>query len=170
MDLPEVSPASNRVLHRSEIGRWPTFPDLKPNSTLHALSCGTPLFAFPHLPQNDIPSKLRMRRDLLPHLSSTNTDRVNHALSVSANPPIWRSACNPLAHGMGHGTRRAQQFDERSNSLAPRDFFSPCLSWAVAEPLARFRHSPLPKWWSGAVSNMCLRRPNLPLVQKRTRL
>ena len=123
MDLPEVSPASNRVLHRSEIGRWPTFPDLKPNSTLHALSCGTPLFAFPHLPQNDIPSKLRMGQDLLPHLSSTNTDRVNHALSGSANSPIWQSACNPLAHGMGHGTRRAQQFDERSNSLAPRDFF-----------------------------------------------
>ena len=123
MDLPEVSPASNRVLHRSEIGRWPTFPDLKPNSTLHALSCGTPLFAFPHLPQNDIPSKLRMGQDLFPHLSSSNTDRVNHALSVSANSPIWRSACNPLAHGMGHGTRRAQQFDERSNSLAPRDFF-----------------------------------------------
>src|SRR5882762_11471195 len=45
------------------------------------------------------------------------------ALSVSANSPIWQSACNPLAHGMGHGTRRAQQFDERSNSLAPRDFF-----------------------------------------------
>src|SRR6267154_575088 len=45
------------------------------------------------------------------------------ALSISANSPIRRSACNPLAHGMGHGTRRAQQFDERSNSLAPRDFF-----------------------------------------------
>jgi hypothetical protein len=28
-----------------------------------------------------------------------------------------------LAHGMGHGIRRARQFDERSNSLAPRDFF-----------------------------------------------
>jgi hypothetical protein len=124
MDLPEVSPASNHALHRSEIGRWPTFPDLKPNSTLHALSCCAPLFAFPHLPQNDIPSKLRMRQDLLLHLSSSNTDRVNHALNVSANSPIWRSACNPLAHGMGHGTRRAQQFDERSNSLAaPRDFF-----------------------------------------------
>src|SRR5467141_591150 len=123
MDFPEVRPASNHALHRSEIGRWPTFPDLKPHSTLHALSCCTPLFAFPHLPQNDIPSKLRMGQDLLPHLSSSNTDRVNHALSVSANSPIWRSACNPLAHGMGHGTRRAQQFDERSNSLAPRDFF-----------------------------------------------
>ena len=45
------------------------------------------------------------------------------ALSVSANSPIWQSACNPLAHGMRRGTRRAQQFDERSNSLAPRDFF-----------------------------------------------
>src|SRR6266481_5446808 len=77
MDLPEVSPASNRTLHQSEIVRWPTFPDLKPNSTLHALSCTTPLFAFPHLPQNDIPSKLRMGQDLLPHLSSSNTDRDN---------------------------------------------------------------------------------------------
>jgi len=86
-----------------------------------------------------------MALDLPAHLSSSNTDRVNHALSVSANSPIWQSACNPLAHGMRRGTRRAQQFDERSNSLAPRDFFSPCLSWAVAEPLARFRHSPLPK-------------------------
>ena len=123
MDLPEVRPASNHALHRSEIVRWPTFPDLKPNSTLHALSCGTPLFAFPHLPQNDIPSKLRMGQDLLPHLFSLKTDRVKHALSVSANSPIWQNACNPLAHGMGHGTRRAQQFDERSNSLAPRDFF-----------------------------------------------
>jgi len=65
------------------------------------------------------------------------------ALSVPANSPIWQSACNRLAHGMGRGIRRARQFDERSNSLAPRDFFSPCLSWAVAEPLARFRHSPL---------------------------
>src|SRR5438309_8657091 len=99
------------------------FPDLNPNPTLHALSCSTPLFAFPHLPQNDIPSKLRMALDLPAHLSSSNTDRVNHALSVSANSPIWQSACNPLAHGMGHGTRRAQQFDECSNSLAPRDFF-----------------------------------------------
>jgi len=44
---------------------------------------------------------------------------------------------------MGHGIRRAQQFDERSNSLAPGDFFSPWLSWAVAEPLARLRYSPL---------------------------
>jgi hypothetical protein len=55
------------------------------------------------------------------------------ALSVSANSPIWHSACNRLAHGMGHGIRRAQQFDERSNSLAPRDFFrrvSPGLWWS----------------------------------------
>ena len=123
MDLPEVGPASNRALHQSEIVRWPTFPDLKPNSTLHTLSCPTTLFAFPLLPQNDIPSKLRMGQDLLAHLSSSNTDRVNHALSVSANSPIWQSACNRSAHGMGRGIRRARQFDERSNSLAPRDFF-----------------------------------------------
>src|SRR6266404_4307001 len=123
MDLPEVSPATNHALHRSEIVRWPTFPDLKPNSMLHALSCSTPPFAFPHLPQNDIPSKLRMGQDLLPHLSSSKTDRVKHALSVSANSPIWQSACNRLAHGMGRGIRRARQFDERSNSLAPRDIF-----------------------------------------------
>jgi hypothetical protein len=191
MDLPEVSPASNRTLHQYEIVRWPTFPDLKPNSTLHALSCTTPLFAFPHLPQNDIPSKLRMGQDLLPHLSSSNTDRVNHALSVSANSPIWRSACNPLAHGMGHGTRRAQQFDERSNSLAPRDFFrrvSPGL-WRSRWPGFATAPSPRSKrqphttlgfiaarqtttfYRGGKVlsQNMYLRRPNLPLVQKRTR-
>ena len=60
---------------------------------------------------------------LIGHLSSSNTDRVNHAVSVSANSPIWQCACNRLAHGMGHGIRRARQFDERSNSLAPRDFF-----------------------------------------------
>src|SRR5882762_721476 len=45
------------------------------------------------------------------------------ALSVSANSPIWQCACNRLAHGMGRGIRRARQFDERSNSLAPRDIF-----------------------------------------------
>ena len=168
MDLPEVSPASNRALHQSEIVRWPTFPDLKPNSTLRALSCTTTLFAFPHLPQNDIPSKLRMGQDLLPHLSSSNTDRVNHALSVSANSPIWQSECNPLAHGMGHGTRRAQQFDERSNSLAPRDFFrrvSPGCGGAVGPvspqpPPQEVNVSLIPRsadhnllqCWSGAVS------------------
>src|ERR1700704_2912004 len=145
MDLPEVGPASNHALHRSEVVRWSTFPDLKLNSMLHALSCSTPLFAFPHLPRNDILSKLRMGQDLLAHLSCSYTDRVNHAVSVSAISPIWQSACKRLAHGMGHGIRRAQQFDERSNSLAPPRFFSPCLSWAVAEPLARFRHSPLLK-------------------------
>jgi len=123
MDLSEVSPATNHALHRSEIARWSTFPDLKLNSMLHALSCSTPPFAFPHLPRNDIPSKLRMGQDLLAHLSSSKMDRVKHALSVSANSPIWQSACNRLAHGMGRGIRRAQQFDERSNSLAPRDFF-----------------------------------------------
>jgi len=191
MDLPEVSPASIRALHQSEIVRWPTFPDLKPNSTLHALSCCTPLFAFPHLPQNDIPSKLRMGQDLLPHLSSTNTDRVNHALSVSANSPIWQSACNRLAHGMGRGIRRARQFDERSNSLAPRDIFrrvSPGL-WRSRWPGFATAPSPRSKrqphttlgfiaarqtttfYTGGQVlsQNMCLRRPNLPLVQKRTR-
>src|SRR6195256_7084596 len=60
---------------------------------------------------------------LIGYLSSSNTDRVNHAVSVSANSPIWHSACNRLAYGMGRGIRRARQFDERSNSLAPRDFF-----------------------------------------------
>jgi hypothetical protein len=123
MDLPEVSPASNRALHQSEIVRWPTFPDLKANSTLHVLSCGTPLFAFQLLQRYNAPSKLRRVQDLLAHFSLSNTDRVIHAISVAANAPIWQSACNPLAHGMGHGIRRAQQFDERSNSLAPRDFF-----------------------------------------------
>ncbi len=123
MDLPEVSPATNHVLHRFEIIRWSTFPDLKLNSMLHALSSSTPLFAFPHLPRNDIPSKLRIGQDLLAHLSSSNTDRVKHALSVSAISPIWQCACNRLAHGMGRGIRRARQFDERSNSPAPRDFF-----------------------------------------------
>ena len=156
MDLPEVSPASNHALHRSEIGRWPTFPDLKPNSTLHALSCSTPLFAFPHLPQNDIPSKLRMGQDLLAHLCSSNTDRVNHALSVSANSPIWHSACNRLAYGMGRGIRRARQFDERSNSLAPRDFFrrvSPGLWWsrwpgfATAPSIRRIRKRHIAYGW-----------------------
>src|SRR3977135_1876228 len=147
MDLPEVSPASNHALHRSEIVRWSTFPDLKLNSMLHALSCSTPPFAFPHLPRNDILSKLRMGQELSAHLSSSNTDRVNHAVSVSANSPIWQCACKRLAHGMGHGIRRARQFDERSNSLAPRDFFrrvSPGLwrsRWPVCAPAPPTRYT-----------------------------
>jgi hypothetical protein len=156
MDLPEVGPASNHALHRSEIVRWSTFPDLKLNSMLQALSCSTPLFAFPHLPRNDILSKLRMGQNLLAHLSSSNTDRVNHAVSVSANSPIWQSACNRLAHGMGHGIRRAQQFDERSNSLAPRDIFrrvSPGLwrsRWpglATAPSIRRIRKRHIASGW-----------------------
>src|SRR6266478_9446400 len=144
MDLPEVSPASNRVLLRSEIGRWPTFPDLKPNSTLHALSCGTPLFAFPHLPQNDIPSKLRLGQDLLAHLSSSNTDRVN--------PP--EAFLRILRSGRARAIRWRMEWDTalggRSSLTSvpirwrPAIFFAVSLL-AVAEPLARFRHSPLPK-------------------------
>src|SRR5467141_3247162 len=108
------------------------------------------------------------------------------ALSVSVNSPIWQSACNPLAHGMRRGTRRAQQFDERSNSLASRDFFrrvSPGL-WRSRWPGFATAPSPRSKrqphttlgfiaarqtttfYRGGKVlsQNMYLRRPNLPLA------